>query len=128
MSKRPDYPRLKAHREAQARASCAAGPAGSVSAPTEPRGAGEGATATAGQEACLVKYVIPLFIDSSMLALDIGAQIRSNKHTIFLKCLWIIIERIVAIVHCFGCNSHTDTDHCQLRIGTTLSRVVTSAL
>ena len=27
-----------------------------------------------------------------------------------------------------GCNSHTDTDHCQLRIGTTLSRVVTSAL
>ena len=23
-----------------------------------------------------------------------------------------------------GCNSHTDTDHCQLRIGTTLSRVV----
>ena len=28
----------------------------------------------------------------------------------------------------FGCNSHTDTDHCQLRIGTTLSRVVTSAL
>ena len=29
---------------------------------------------------------------------------------------------------CFGCNSHTDTDHCQLRIGTTLSRVVTSAL
>ena len=30
--------------------------------------------------------------------------------------------------HSFGCNSHTDTDHCQLRIGTTLSRVVTSAL
>ena len=29
---------------------------------------------------------------------------------------------------CYGCNSHTDTDHCQLRIGTTLSRVVTSAL
>ena len=28
----------------------------------------------------------------------------------------------------FGCNSHTDTDHCQLRIGTTLSRAVTSAL
>ena len=28
----------------------------------------------------------------------------------------------------YGCNSHTDTDHCQLRIGTTLSRVVTSAL
>ena len=28
----------------------------------------------------------------------------------------------------FECNSHTDTDHCQLRIGTTLSRVVTSAL
>ena len=27
-----------------------------------------------------------------------------------------------------GCNSHTDTDHCQLRIGTTLSRAVTSAL
>ena len=28
----------------------------------------------------------------------------------------------------YGCNSHTDTDHCQLRIGTTLSRAVTSAL
>ena len=28
----------------------------------------------------------------------------------------------------FGCNSHTDTDHRQLRIGTTLSRAVTSAL
>ena len=27
-----------------------------------------------------------------------------------------------------GCNSHTDTDHRQLRIGTTLSRAVTSAL
>ena len=30
--------------------------------------------------------------------------------------------------HSYGCNSDTDTDHCQLRIGTTLSKVVTSAL
>ena len=33
-----------------------------------------------------------------------------------------------AVAEFIGCNSHTDTDHCQLRIGTTLSRVVTSAL
>ena len=31
-------------------------------------------------------------------------------------------------VYSDGCNSHTDTDHRQLRIGTTLSRAVTSAL
>ena len=35
---------------------------------------------------------------------------------------------IRADVDWIGCNSHTDTDHCQLRIGTTLSRAVTSAL
>ena len=32
------------------------------------------------------------------------------------------------LLNLIGCNSHTDTDHRQLRIGTTLSRAVTSAL
>ena len=49
MRNRPDYgdatpedvpPASKAHREAQARASCAAGPARALPAPAEPGGAG----------------------------------------------------------------------------------------
>ena len=40
----------------------------------------------------------------------------------------ICFAGIIIFVLMNGCNSHTDTDHCQLRIGTTLSRVVTSAL
>ena len=46
---------------------------------------------------------------------------------------WVYIFELIqnaldASAQSIGCNSHTDTDHCQLRIGTTLSRVVTSAL
>ena len=60
-----------------------------------------------------------------------SAPITRENQEFYVKCL---VEADGPAVELgvgngrIGCNSHTDTDHCQLRIGTTLSRVVTSAL